>query len=74
MTFVYQKVGVQRSTFPNFWDFAIATTKIIAVLILVSEGRDKKGGFVETHSSEYSISKSKMQDIFEIGLASHRIK
>ena len=42
--------------------------------MLVSEGRDKKGGFVETNSSKYSISKSKIQSIFEPGFASHRIK
>ena len=46
----------------------------MAVWILVSEGRDRKGGFVETNSSEYSISKSKMQCIFEPGFASHMIK
>ena len=40
----------------------------------MSEGRDKKGGFLETKSSKYSISKSKMQDIFEPRLASHKIK
>ena len=38
------------------------------------EGRNKKGRFAETNPSEYFISKSKMQDIFEPGFASHRIK
>ena len=41
---------------------------------MVSEGRDKKGGFVETNSSEYSISKSKLEGNFKPGFASHRIK
>ena len=41
---------------------------------MVSEGRDKKGEFVETNSNAYSISKSKMQGIFEPSFASHRIK
>ena len=40
----------------------------------MSERQDKKGGFVETNSSEYSTSKSKMQGIFESGFASHTIK
>ena len=40
----------------------------------MSEGRDKKGGIVETNPSEYSISKSKIQGIFEPGFVSHRIK
>ena len=39
----------------------------------MSEGGDKKGEFVETNLSSYSISKSKMQGIFEPGFASHRI-
>ena len=39
----------------------------------MSQRRNKKGGFVETNSNEYSISKSKMQGIFEPGFASHRI-
>ena len=41
---------------------------------MVSEGRNKKGEFVETNSSEYYISKSKMQGIFEPGFANRRIK
>ena len=41
--------------------------------MLVTEGRDKKQGFVETNSRQYSISKSKMQGVFEPGLANHRI-
>ena len=41
---------------------------------MVSEGRDKKGEFVETNSSAYSIPKSKMQGILEPGFADHRIK
>ena len=40
----------------------------------MAEEWDKKAGFVEINSSEYSISKSKMKDAFELGLASHRIK
>ena len=40
----------------------------------MSEGRDKKGRFVKATSSEYSISKSKMQGNFEPGFDSHRIK
>ena len=47
---------------------------IIAVLILVSEGRDKKGGFLETNSREYSISKRKIQDTFELSFGSLKIK
>ena len=38
------------------------------------ERRDKKSGFTETNSSEYSISQSKVQGIFEPRFASHRIK
>ena len=38
------------------------------------EGRDKKGEFVETNSSEYSISKIKIQVMFETAFASHRVK
>ena len=41
---------------------------------MVSEGRDKKGEFVETNSSECYISESEMQGIFEPSFASHRIK
>ena len=41
---------------------------------MVSEGRDKIGGFVEMNSSEYFILKSKMQGIFESGFASHTTK
>ena len=41
---------------------------------MVSEGRDKKGGFTETKSSKYPISQSKMQGIFEPGFDSDRIK
>ena len=41
---------------------------------MVTEGRDKKGGFAETNSSEYCISKSKMEgNNFKPGFASHRI-
>ena len=39
----------------------------------MSEGQDKEGGFIETNSSEYSISRSKMQGLFESGFASHTI-
>ena len=40
----------------------------------MSEGRDKKGELIETNSSAHSISKSKMQSIFEPDFAIHRIK
>ena len=73
LRFAYRKIDVQRRTCTNFWDFCCSYHQIIAVWILVSEGRDKKGGFVETNSSEYSISRSKMQGIFESGFASHTI-
>ena len=74
LRFAYRKIDVQRRTCTNFWDFCCSYHQIIAVWILVSEGRDKKGRFVETNSSEYSISKSKMQVIFESGFNSHTIK
>ena len=45
----------------------------MVVSILVSERRDKKGGFAEKNSSEYSISKGEIQDIFESGFASNTI-
>ena len=41
--------------------------------MLVLEGRDKKEGFVETNSSEYSISKTKLRkdsrDVVKIALS-----
>ena len=74
MRFEYQKTHVQRLTFSNFWDFCCSYHQIVAVGTLVLEGRDKKRGFVETNSSKYSISKSKIQGIFESGIASHTIK
>ena len=74
LRFADRKVDVQRCTFTNVWNFYFSYHQIIAVWILVLEGRDKKGAFVETNSSKYSISKSKIQGIFESGLASHTIK
>ena len=59
LRFAYRKIDVQRRTCTNFWDFCCSYHQIIAVWILVLEGRDKKGGFVETNSNEYSISRSK---------------
>ena len=72
--FSYWKIDVQRRTLSNFGDFFCSYHEIITVWILALEGRDKKGRFLETNLSEYSISKTKMQGIFESGLASHRIK
>ena len=74
LRFAYWKIDVQRRTFANFWDFCCSYHQIMTVWILVLEGRDKKGGFVEMNSSKYSISKSKMQGIFESGFASHTAK
>ena len=39
----------------------------------MTEGQDKKGEFLETNSSEYSISKSKTQGIFDPRITKHRI-
>ena len=66
LTFSYQKrrKDVQRRMFASCSSYH----QIIAVWILVSEGRDKKGGFVET------ISKRKMQVMFKSGFASHWIE
>ena len=72
--FAYRKIEVQRCTFLIFWNFCCSYHRIMAASISLSEGRDKKVGFVETNSSKYSISKSKMQGIFEPDFASHRIK
>ena len=41
---------------------------------MVLEGRDKKGGSLEANSSEYSVSKSKMQVVFYPGFVGHRTK
>ena len=46
LRFSYRKIDVQRRTFSNFWDFCCCKHQVIAVWILVSEGRDKKGRFV----------------------------
>ena len=70
----YKEIDIQRRTFSNFWNFYCSYYQIIAVWILVSEGRDKKGAFVEISSSKYSILKSKMQGIFRPCFGSHRIK
>ena len=74
LRFAYRKVDVQRRMFTIFWDFCCSYHQIIAAWILVSEGQNKKGGFVETNSSEYCISTSKMQGIFESDFASRTIK
>ena len=74
LRFAYRKIDVQRRMFSNFWDFCCSYHQKMTLWTLLSEGRDEKGGFVETNSSEYTISKSKMQGIFEPGFASHRIK
>ena len=73
MRFAYRKINVQRRTFTSFGDFCCSYHQIIAIWILVSEGRDKKVGFVETNLSENSISRSKMQGIFESHFAGHTI-
>ena len=65
LIFTYRKRDVLRRTFSSFWDFCCCYHQIIAISILASEGRDKKGGFLETNSSEYSFSESKMQGIFK---------
>ena len=70
----YKEIDIQRRTFSNFWNFYCSYYQIIAVWILLSEGRDKKGAFVEISSSKYSILKSKMQGIFRPCFGSHRIK
>ena len=64
LRFAYRKIDIQRRTFSNCWDFCSSYYQITAVLILVLEGLNKKVGFLETNSSEYSVSKSKMQDLF----------
>ena len=65
LIFTFRKNDVVRRTFSSFWDFCCCYHQIIAISILISEGRDKKRGFLETNSSEYSFSKSKMQGIFK---------
>ena len=70
----YRNIDVHRRTFSNFWGFCCSYHQIIAVLVLMSEGRDEKGGLVEKNLSEYSISKSKMQGIFESSFVSRWMK
>ena len=74
LRFAYRKIDFQGRTYSNFWDLCCSYHQIIAVWNLVWEERDKKGGFVKTNSSVYSVSKGEMLGIIDPGFVSHRIK